>query len=186
MAQFDDEVLNLHTKSDEEAFRLIFDRCYKGLCVVACFYTNDNADAEDIVQQVLIKMWEGKHFRNINSSMTSYLRSAVINACLNHLEKKKTDQKRFNRLPDQKTIAEAFDFLVDEEEKAVFEKALSEIPSQSRKAIELVYFAGQPYKKAADAMDISINTIKSHLKAGLRKIKVSPVINHYFADKKKQ
>jgi RNA polymerase sigma-70 factor (family 1) len=186
MAQLDDEVFNLHAKSDEETIRFIFDRCYAGLCVVACFYTNDTADAEDIVQQVLIKMWEGKHFRNINSSLTSYLRSAVINACLNHLEKKKAEQLRINRLPDQKTVAEAIDFLMDEEEKAMFEKALSEIPSQCKRAIELVYFAGQPYKKAADAMNISINTIKSHLKTGLRKIKVSPEINHYFADKKKQ
>ena len=88
-------------------------------------------------------------------------------------------------MDDHIFVEQAIDFMLRKEEVKVFDKAYDALPFQSRKVFELIYFAGQPYKTAAQTLNLSVNTIKSHLKNALRILKNSPVINNYYSERKK-
>jgi RNA polymerase sigma-70 factor (ECF subfamily) len=71
---------------DEKAFDYIFDTYYTGLCIFANKYVEDIDLAEDIVQELFIKIWVKREQLNINDSLKSYLFQSVNNSCLNHLK----------------------------------------------------------------------------------------------------
>jgi RNA polymerase sigma-70 factor (ECF subfamily) len=48
------------------------------------------------------------------------------------------------------------------------QEVLDEMPGQKRTAIQMVYLHGKRYQDAADTMKISINSLKTHLKTGLK------------------
>jgi RNA polymerase sigma-70 factor (ECF subfamily) len=180
----DPEIHQLLLQDPEKAFRLTFEQYYAGLTAVARFYLDQDDEAEDIVQQLFINIWEKQHLTKVEGSIRNYLLSAIRNASINHIQKKQVSEKRLYRLPDQQEIEKAFDFLINEEEKRIFNSALQSLPEQSRKSIELVYFSGHSYKKAASHLNLSVNTLKSHLKNGLQKLRANDTIRRYFSEKK--
>ncbi|MEZ5198983.1 MAG: RNA polymerase sigma-70 factor [Bacteroidales bacterium] len=184
MKKEDSEIKSLFESDEEKAFKLIFDRYYSNLSTIAFLYIHDITEAEEVVQQLFIKLWEGKHYKNINSSLNSYLNTGVRNACLNYLEKRKTERNRLLKIPEQETTTQSLDFLMNDEKRLVFEKAISELPKQCRKAIELVYFSNRSYKEAAENLNVSINSIKTHLKTALRKLRGNKELNQYFQEKR--
>jgi len=184
MNKEDSDIRELIAMDEEKGFRLMFERYYASLCAVAQLYIPNKAEAEDVVQQLLIKLWEEKHFKSINSSYRSYLQTGIKNACLNALNKNKTREKMLQSLPGEEIVDQAFDFLTNEEEQAIFEKAFSDLPDQGRKVIELVYFSDNSYKGAADTLNVSVNTIKSHLKNTLQKLRNNKTLNYYYKEKK--
>jgi RNA polymerase sigma-70 factor, ECF subfamily len=184
MKAHENQLAEQFMRNEHEAFRKLFQLYYKPMCVAAKLYMVDSEDAEDIVQQVFIKFWEEKHFNKIKTSYKSFLHSSVRNACLNHLKKQTTNKLKQDTLTDESRVDQAIDFMLRKEEKLVFEHAYAELPPQSRKALELVYFSNQPYKTAAKTMNISVNTVKSHLQNALRILKNSSIINSYFIENK--
>lgn len=72
---------------DEKAFDDIFDTYYAGLCVFANKYVEDIDLAEDIVQELFIKMWVKREQLNVNSSLKSYLFQSVNNSAIKRKRK---------------------------------------------------------------------------------------------------
>jgi RNA polymerase sigma-70 factor (ECF subfamily) len=66
-------------KLDEKAFDYIFDTYYTGLCIFANKYVEDIDLAEDIVQELFVKIWVKRGQININNSLKSYLFQSVNN-----------------------------------------------------------------------------------------------------------
>ncbi len=171
--------------NQQDAFRELFIRYYKPMVVAAKIYSNNDPESEDIVQQFFVKFWEEKLHQRINSSIRHYLHVSIRNTCFNHINRLKTKQQN-DLLTDQEAdVDQAIDFILRNEELEVFEKAYSELPPQCRKVFELVYFSDQSYKEAALTLDLSINTVKSHLKTAINILKNSALLNNYYRDRKK-
>jgi RNA polymerase sigma-70 factor (family 1) len=175
----------LFEKNDREAFRELFARYYKCMVLAAKMYSNNDPESEDIVQQVFVKLWEERLYKKITTSFKRYLHISVRNACFNHIGSIRDKLKCATDIKEEMMAEQAIDFLLRNEEVMVFEEAYKALPKQSRKVFELVYFAGQPYKTAAETLNLSVNTIKSHLQNAIRILKNSPVINNYYSERKK-
>ncbi|MBN1638279.1 MAG: hypothetical protein JW866_04895 [Ignavibacteriales bacterium] len=67
-------------KGDQRAFKKLFEQFYDVLCRFSYLIIKDKFIAEDIVQNVFIKIWEIKDKLEINTSIKSYLYSAVKNS----------------------------------------------------------------------------------------------------------
>ncbi len=65
-------------------FETLFGQYYKPLCVAAYTYLRNTKDAEDIVQQLFVRLWEHRSAYHAREATTAYLLNAVRNACLNH------------------------------------------------------------------------------------------------------
>ncbi len=175
----------LFERDQQEAFRELFTQFYKPLVVAARIYTGNNPESEDIVQQVFVKFWEEGLHNKINTSFRRYLHISVRNTCFNHLKQLKPAHHPEPNTEQEQLVEEAMDFLLHQEELQVFEEAYKELPPQSRKVFELVYFSDQSYKDAALKLNLSVNTVKSHLKNALRILKNSTLLNNYFRERKK-
>ena len=84
-----DRILQLLKKGDRRGLELLFHHFYKPLVFYAMNFLVQQEEAEDAVQEVFIKFWEGKRFHAIKNSLRPYLYQSVRNYCLNLLEGKK-------------------------------------------------------------------------------------------------
>ena len=69
----------------EEAYKYIYERQYKILCIIAKEYVDDTFTAEMIVSDVIFALWKNRKEIDINLSLRSYLIKAVRNRCLHYL-----------------------------------------------------------------------------------------------------
>ena len=93
---------------DENVFKSLFDHSYIGMVQRAVYYTNDLNAAEDIVQEVFMRLWEKRGELRKIQNIQGYLLFSIRNKCLNLLEHQqvmdkyrimtKTDYKRLNYL----------------------------------------------------------------------------------------
>ena len=71
---------------DAKEFKSLFDLLYVGMVQQATFYTNDFAVAEDVVQEVFVRLWEKRGELKSVQNLEGYLLLSVKNRCLNYLE----------------------------------------------------------------------------------------------------
>jgi len=167
---------------NEDKFRQVFMQYYAPLCAVSNVYVKDINKAEDLVQQVFLHMWETNALQRIDSSLKGYLFSAVRNASVNFV---KRDQSYKSLQFDQKIEAEAqytLDLLLDNERTRILEEALQSLNPQNRVAFELVHLEELSYAEAALRLNISVNTVKYHLKTAIQVLRSSPLLKSYFAN----
>lgn len=183
MIHEDDSLLAHYAINEEEAFRMMFDRYYADFCVFARLYVGRQAIAEDLVQQVFIRFWEQKRHKNIKTSLKGYLQQSVRFACLNELKRQKQEDPLQEGSAQDILAEQALDFLLDKEARTIFDQAIGELPAQCRRVFEMVYFDDLQYKAAAENLQVSVNTVKSHLKNALRILRGNKELKIHFQPK---
>lgn len=103
------EILLLLREGDCDAFYNIYVRYCKRLYGFVLMYIKQEADAEEIVQEVFIKVWEGRNRINISASFESFLFTIAYNATIRLFRKRVNEKKHlaylkslqdFDRAPD--------------------------------------------------------------------------------------
>ena len=77
-------------KGDENAFEILFHKYYGILCSFATKIIKDDVAAEEIVQDLFVKLWEKREQISIETSLKNYFFRSVKNFCLNHIQHNKT------------------------------------------------------------------------------------------------
>jgi RNA polymerase sigma-70 factor (family 1) len=157
-------------QKDGQAFEQYYKEHYKIFFLAACGYLKDAGRAEEIVNDVFVRLWEGAGTIQIESSLKAYLYRAVINRSLNELEKTKRDQqhqKELNRRP-----ADTFEnrTMEDNDLKISLYKAIDQLPQQCRTVFTMSRFEGLKQQEIADQLDISIKTVKNHITHALKQL----------------
>jgi RNA polymerase sigma-70 factor (family 1) len=166
----DSYLLKEFKRGNVQAFEQVFTCYYSTLRTTAFLLIEDEQEAEDLVQQLFEDIWTKELYKNVDVSVKAYLYTAVRNKCFNFLEKRKMTEKHLN------IYAESLPPILmedtshhDEHDLPVhMRNALDELPPQRKVAFKLVYMEERSYKDAADQMGISVNSLKTHLKMGVR------------------
>lgn len=141
-------------------FKEVFQTHYPEMVQVALMYVRDLPTAEDIVQDVFVRFWETVRQEAPPGNISGYLMTAVKNSSLNHLKHLEVEEK-FCREYIQEAEA-------DEERPEAFlqlvEQLLKELPPKRREILELSVVESKSYQDIALQLDISINTVKDHIK----------------------
>ena len=168
--QPDEQLLQQLKGGQSQAYDAIFLKYYKLLCVNAYFYLHDEQDAKDLVQAFFLEMWERQIYMRLNGDIKGYHYRSVQNRCLNHIKKKETLEKRQEvyHLSEHALCDTGEDM---EHTYAKLDNALGGLPNQRKEAVKLVYLQNKKYQDAADIMGISINSLKTHLKIGLKNLR---------------
>lgn len=167
----DKNILELFQTSPKEALRLLFDAYHLKLCVYAVQLTDSFEMAEDIVQDFFVYFWEKKYYLNINQNLRYYLYFSVRNAAINALQKNKMLSMEELSGVDMSIPEEAADEEEQEERnKALLEK-LEKLPPQELQAVKAVIMGNKKYKEAAEELNISVNTLKTHLARALKQLR---------------
>lgn len=156
-----------------------FKENYKELCLVSFFYTKDIKEAEDIVQDVFVKIIEKQNQHQIKN-LNSYLKAAVRNASL----------KRISYNSKLQTIDENAIFYnekttLEDNELALKKKIrlyqqIDLLPEQCKKVFLLCVLEDLKYQEAADTLGISINTVKTQMKKAFKKLRSSLKDTYFF------
>ncbi|MDQ2178450.1 RNA polymerase sigma-70 factor [Marinifilum sp. D714] len=144
---------------DKNAFRMLFDTYHAQLFRFAECYVCSPDIAEDIVQEVFIKLWENPNIR-ISRSLRSYLFFMVKNSCIDHLRSIKLEDKKKLKLVEAQIISESVSVNIDPEVSLKIKRAIDELPTQCKEVYRMSVYSGLKHAEIAEEMDISVNTVK--------------------------
>ena len=172
------ETMNgLLAKKDEPAFEQVFKTHFKSLHAYACTILKDEAEAEEMVQQVFFKLWERSENLSITGSVTAYLYRAVHNESLNYLKHLKVrsnyhlhvaySMKNQSDNASKKVVAA-------ELEKKIHD-AMNELPEQCRTIFQMSRFDEMKYREIADKLDISVKTVENQMGKALKLLRAKLV-----------
>lgn len=157
---------------EEKVFKDFFIANFKLLEDYAVFFVHDKHAAEDIVSEVMWKIWHlGSDLQHI-ASVERYLLQSVKNNCLNYLRIKRavyvgheelTDYQLRDPLTPEK-------ILISSEQIKHIENAIAHLPVKTQQAFRLVKDENYSYKEAAEVMNISVKTIDRHIQIALQKL----------------
>ncbi|RWU10907.1 RNA polymerase sigma factor [Pedobacter chitinilyticus] len=170
--QEEDQILLEELQSGHKAaHELVFKKYYRALALKAFLILDDEMEAEDLVQNLFVEMWQKNHYQSVKSSLKSYLFRAVHNQCLMLLRKRKSQQQQLN------VYTQSLAYETEELEHGVVNHELreqhiqmifNELSMQRQKAFKLVHIDNKKYQEAADEMGVSINSVKTHLKLAVK------------------
>ena len=134
---------------DEQAFDTVYKQYYRGLCAFASQYVTV-PESEEIVQDVMMWLWENRKSLVADMSLKSLLFTIVRNKCLNTISHIQVKQQVHERLYAK--FQEQFenpDFYIGEL-MALASKAIRELPDEYRKAFEMNRFEEMTYNEIAE------------------------------------
>lgn len=181
-AQVNDKALvEQFIKGNEKAFETLFKRYYQMLRKVAQYMLDDLEQAEELVQDAFVNIWEKRSNVNPDASFKNYLITAVRNRCLNHIKaKKKTHSIDDDEIWQEQLVADsrteaAVNF---KEMHRAIEQAIDKLPEQCRIIFQLSRHEGMSYKEIAEALDIAPKTVENQIGRALKVLKVE--LKEYF------
>lgn len=162
-----------HSALDRPAFEQLFKSHFAYLCHFAGQYVQDRDAAQDICQQVFIRLWEKREEMDPNQSIPSYLFTAVKNRCLNHLRDTKKYRSKILDLDcgDLDFSREDQDLLAAEELQRRIEEALASLPDKCRAVFERSRYRQMKYQEIAEELDISPKTVEAHMSKALKTLR---------------
>ena len=170
MEQRDDPtLLQAIRQDDESAFDALFRAYYEPLCHYACSLTDGDLDeAEDLVQQTFVKLWEQRAAFDVQWSVKAYLYKMVHNRCLNRLRDARTREKyKVYNAEQLEQVHEQQPGAATELSERI-QKALTTLPPECRRIFELSRFEELKYREIADQLGISIKTVETQMGKALR------------------
>lgn len=154
------------TTSFEEIFRIH----YQSLCNAAYKIIDDKDAAEDVVQDVFLKLWTKKEDLTIIQSVKSYLYRAIINTSLNYLESNKK-VIRLETNDSSKLSVNAGEELHHKELEIKINTAINKLPPKCKVIFVLSRYEGMKYQQIADHLGISVKTVENQMGKALQMLR---------------
>jgi len=159
----------------ESALQKIFKHYYKYLVVTGYNITGDNEKAKDLVQDVFFELWKKREKIDIQSSLKSYLRRAVVNRSLNYIKTQKRfdfGDENFDAQTPDKTFSAQKNLEAQDLESAI-NSAIDSLPAKCKAIFILSRFEKLSHKEIAEKLDISTKTIENQITKALKIVRAA-------------
>lgn len=161
-------ILNELQKGNEQAFNYVFNEYYKSLCQFSYSFIKDQDNAESLVQEVFIKIWEKREGLAQIDNLLSYLMVMVRNISLDYLRKEKVNLKLYSKIkPEESVNTTEEELSINEFEEKIL-KSVRDLPEKCRIAFELSRFENLTNKEIAGNMDISVKGVEALIGRSLK------------------
>lgn len=159
-------------QGDEPAFRVLVDRHLGGALSVARRMLRDDAEAEDVAQEAMLRLWRSAAALDVGvGGVRPWLRRVVSNLCIDRTRTRArlvvTDD--VPEVPDAPRQLEA---LENEELRQRVDRALKALPERQRLALTLFHYEGLSQIEIGAEMGISDEAVESLLARARRQLKV--------------
>jgi RNA polymerase sigma-70 factor (ECF subfamily) len=173
----DEELMPWIGRKDAEAFEVFYDRHGGAAYSLAYRILGEQGAAEDCIQEAFISIWRsGGKFEPTRGSVRSWTLSIVRNRAIDALRSKAGKAPKMTFDDDQILESRPSGELTEEEamrhETATEVRgALSQLPGDQSKVIQLAYFGGFSQSEIAAMLNVPLGTVKGRMRLGLEKIR---------------
>ena len=169
----DSHLLSAMQHGDKKAYGTLFRRYYPMLCTYANRFVSLE-DAEEIVQDVMLWLWENKETQMFNTSFSQYLYKTVYHRCINQLTRQQSQLRAETRFYEYMLeMLQDTDFLQTEELKKHISQAIHALPPSYRDAFVMHRFENKTYKALAEILQVSTQTVNYRILQSLKLLRVS-------------
>lgn len=171
----DDRLMALFAQGDQTAARLLTSRHASRVLRLARRMLNDEAEAEDVAQEAMLRLWRlAPEWRPGETKVSTWLHRVATNLCYDRLRRRRDqplDDEAAAEIPDPDLSA--FERIDQEERAAMTRAAIGELPERQRAALTLRHFAEASNEEAAAALGVSVEAVESLLARARRGLKAS-------------
>lgn len=151
-------------RGEAAAFDELVARHQKAVLNIAWRYCGDRATAEDLAQEIFVKVWRAKASYQPSARFSTWLYRIAVNRCLNEIR----SRPKRTPFPVEETMEGAAgvapgDDLHRAEIRAAVRRAVDDLPPNQRMAVILSRFNELPYEDIAETMALSLEAVKSLL-----------------------
>ncbi len=159
---------------NEKAFLAIFNTYRKEVYAYSLSILKSKIYAEDIVQEVFLKVWLKREDFNESLALKPYLIVTTKNMSLNFLKKATYDKKIREEIfyQSQKSFDPIYKMIQEKELKDIQEKAIDLLPPRRKLIFEMSRNDGKSYEDISQELGISQNTVKSQMCKALKTIRI--------------
>jgi len=148
----------------KEQFDDFFRKNYQTACLVAMKYMTDINQAEDLVQDAFVILWEKRKTLQIKTDLRNYFFKAVKNNALKKVQRDKGKIVSLSTCLLDDLVEDKEQERFDDEELAVkIFQSIGELPAACRTIFNLAYREKLTYQHIADQLNVSKNTVKTQM-----------------------
>lgn len=169
----DQQLLDLIRTDDREAFTELYNRYWDKTFAVALHRLGDEHEAEEVVQEVFLSIWQRRASIELTHSVATYLSVAIKYKVINHLAKQHRRQLQLNEI----TIATAEtddttnNWLNEKELRRQLDYSINQLPEKCRIVFLLSREENKTYAEIAAELNISQKTVEAHMSKALRDLR---------------
>ena len=174
----DAERLERAAAGDGVAMAALYDRHARGVYSIAVRVVGDEADAEDVVQEVFSQVWrQAGRYDPTRGTVAAWLLTMARTRAIDRLRARQArpDSRvaSSDNLWDERAapMVDPADALTAERDAKLVREALHELPLMQRLAIELAYFEGLTQSQIAERLEEPLGTVKTRIRLGLLKLR---------------
>nr|GAJ37001.1 RNA polymerase sigma factor sigW [Bradyrhizobium sp. DOA9] len=167
----DSELLDKLATGDEVAFRMLVERHIDRAYAIALRIVGNAADAEDVVQDSMLKIWSHRgRWQHGRAKFSTWLYRVISNRCIDLRRKPRTEN--VEAVPE---VADnqpgAVELIERNELNDMLELAMQRLPEQQRVAVILSYHENMSNGEIAQVMDTTVAAVESLLKRGRQQLR---------------
>lgn len=166
-------LLSAMQHGDIKAYGVLFRRYYPMLCAYATKFV-ELKDAEEIVQDVMLWLWENRETQTFETSISQYLFKAVyhqaINLIVRHQSQLRADTLFYENMQE---MLQDTDFYQFEELQKRIKEAVDALPPAYREAFVMHRFDNKSYKEIAEVLQVSPKTVDYRIQQALKLLRIT-------------
>jgi RNA polymerase sigma-70 factor (ECF subfamily) len=164
-------------RREPRAIEVLYDRLGRQAFGLAYRILGDGQSAEDVVQEAFLTLWRNaERIDRARGKLNSFLLTIVHHKAIDSLRAKRGQTVRQTSIEIaeiEKTGTDVADRVLLTLDRDEVRKALSAVPDDQRRAIEMAYYQGLTHVEIAEALNLPLGTVKSRLRLGLEKMRAS-------------
>jgi len=169
MASYERILLEKLKNDDQSAFTIIFTMYYPDLVRFSYSFTRNSDAAEEIVQEVFLKLWENRNSLLIHSSLKSFLLKTVQNRSIDSVRHVNITHKYASIVLEHPILSEndTENYILHSELEANFNQAMLKIPGQFAEAFRMSRIEILNYQEIAQKLSVSVRTVEMRISKAL-------------------
>ncbi len=172
----DAALLVAYANGDAQAGRALLGRLAPRLFAYAARVLGDRAEAEDVVQETMLKLWRiAPDWRQGEAQVSTWAYRVTVNLCTDRLRRRKTRaQVDIDSVPEPDSgFASAVEQMTERDRAEALQSALDALPDRQRQAVVLRHLEGLSNPEIAGIMDIGVEAVESLTARGKRALKAA-------------
>lgn len=161
------------SRGDETAFQETFELYFRVLVLFATKFSLDKESAEDLVQDVFVKLYEQKDRLQFHSSLKAFLYQSVRNRCIDVIRSAKTREKHHVEIKAGADLEglNSEDLMMQSELEEKIYQSIKQLPDQCQLIFKMNRFEGKKNQEIAEELNISKRTVETQISKALKRLR---------------